>query len=455
MHRSKSFRPIKKEQVVFTNHGKAELVNINQHINRWFLLKLPEQGQILHIENVSGDNIVQLTTSGLRFTNPILKKNMDCNLFGSKNSVIDKNKLLRHRSPFYKICHGLAWIRLKRKSDTVLSSKEKATAILRRYGSWGESMINAVKPWMVKFDAETGESFSLPGTALAETFEQPDLTAPESALMETSQSQMVAKEHQSEIKLKNQPKWMSYGKWYETSMHGGVFTSLFMPSLVAKNIKKSYPRRANKIQGSEKDKMVYLMAYDLERFGAQFVLGTTYPGIENPKGKLNHIVPIGQIPPWHMEDAVSVFIGGFKNDHGRIKWGPLKGKTYGYIEKGIELRPMSPGLVTFMVDKYGKTRIETWPEDLFAQARLKKEIVSARQNGVPLIEDGKPGKFVSNWGAGNWSGDAKGRLQSLRSSVCISEQNDKRFLIFAAFTGATPSGVARFCKVTNVIKLCT
>ena len=57
--------------------------------------------------------------------------------------------------------------------------------------------------------------------------------------------------------------------------------------------------------------------------------------------------------------------------------------------------------------------------------------------------DGKPGKLVNNWGAGNWSGDAEGRLQTMRSAACIAQSGKKKYLTFAAFTSATPNSMAK------------
>src|SRR5258708_32914826 len=73
----------------------------------------------------------------------------------------------------------------------------------------------------------------------------------------------------------------------------------------------------------------------------------------------------------------------------------------------------------------------------------------ARQDGVPLIElderggSAVPGRWVNNWGAGNWSGSEGMRLRTIRSGVALQSNGRKQFLIQAAFSAATPSAMAR------------
>jgi len=46
-------------------------------------------------------------------------------------------------------------------------------------------------------------------------------------------------------------------------------------------------------------------------------------------------------------------------------------------------------------------------------------------------------------GAGNWSGSADESLRTLRAGACLQEQAGKRFLLYAYFSTATPSAMAR------------
>jgi hypothetical protein len=84
--------------------------------------------------------------------------------------------------------------------------------------------------------------------------------------------------------------------------------------------------------------------------------------------------------------------------------------------------------------------METWTEE---HMDLLPNVVMARQNGVPLIEDGVPGSRVTSWGGGNWSGSAEANLRTLRAGACMRTVEGRPFLIYAYFSSATPSGMAR------------
>jgi hypothetical protein len=50
---------------------------------------------------------------------------------------------------------------------------------------------------------------------------------------------------------------------------------------------------------------------------------------------------------------------------------------------------------------------------------------------------------VNNWGAGNWSGSEEMKLRTIRSGAALQWNGTKRFLLYAVFSDATPSAMAR------------
>ena len=54
-----------------------------------------------------------------------------------------------------------------------------------------------------------------------------------------------------------------------------------------------------------------------------------------------------------------------------------------------------------------------------------------------------PGKLVNKWGAGNWSGSEEMNLRTISGSTALQWNWLKRFLIYAVFSDATPSAMAR------------
>jgi hypothetical protein len=51
--------------------------------------------------------------------------------------------------------------------------------------------------------------------------------------------------------------------------------------------------------------------------------------------------------------------------------------------------------------------------------------------------------LVTQWGAGNWSGSEEMKLRTLRAGAALQWNAKKRFLIYAVFSDATPSAMAR------------
>ena len=136
--------------------------------------------------------------------------------------------------------------------------------------------------------------------------------------------------------------------------------------------------------------------------------------------------------------------------HGAFKYGDLAlknhGSHYGFIESGVVFSKLQPGLATLFVLDDGSIEMKTWAE---SDNKLLARIKHARQNGVPVIEfdpatkGPAPGALVRRWGAGNWSGSADEKLRTMRSGAALQTNHGKHFLIYAVFSDATPSAMAR------------
>jgi hypothetical protein len=156
------------------------------------------------------------------------------------------------------------------------------------------------------------------------------------------------------------------------------------------------------------------------------------------------------VKPANIDSTVATFAGGFKRTHGAFRHGVLAernhGSHYGFIEEGVIFSKLQPGLATVLVMKDGTVDIRTWQSE---DNKQLPQVRYARQNGVPLIEYNasrrmsEPGDLVNLWGPGNWSGSANEDLRSLRAGLCLQENAHGRFLIYAYFSAATPSAMAR------------
>jgi hypothetical protein len=204
---------------------------------------------------------------------------------------------------------------------------------------------------------------------------------------------------------------------------------------------------------------------DTNLFSFGFVLGTefpsigwsyrvpSYPGYDMPSPDgVSTTLPLGRsgiVNPILLPRVVATFAGGFKRDHGAFKIGKFsqinKGSHYGFMESGTIFSALNEGLSTAYMDNHGEINLLTWPKndtDLVEKARF------VRQNGVPIIESHIPGELVFS-AAGSWSGDQKGRTISMRSGLCMQETVNGKYLIFAQFTAASPSVMARVFQAFN------
>ena len=437
-----------KVRTISTGKYTISLSNLNSYINKWFILSITGEGvqRNLHLENRLRNNLIDLTPKGLRITSSQnLSQTRECSLWSK-----DKNHLAhldwdKHEHSFYNLCDGLIYVRLTKPSNTRLSMTEVTTSWLRKTAI-GEEIINFFKPVLVELDAESDSGVK--EIASASVVQDPDLPLP-IKMQNLGAYNLVSKEHQLGIELESE-KPVNFGHWNEAKMHSGVYVSLFKPDLIDAKILDSHQSLVREITPEESDKLVYVIAYDLNQYSINYAVGTKHPAINLDKETMGdqadlnkHLVPIGSIPPYEIQDAIGVFIGGFKNKHGRFKHGPLKGKTYGYIQNGVELEPMSAGVATVYLDLEGQVQIGKWPESLTEQEDLRKRTVAARQNGAMIIEDEIPGALVRSWKNGNWSGDANGLGRSLRSGICLQQSEGRQFLLFMAFYSATPSTMAR------------
>ena len=260
---------------------------------------------------------------------------------------------------------------------------------------------------------------------------------------------------------------MRAGHWYGIKNNPGIFLSLIQPGAVAPEILQSHSNLVSRLDSVETGALAYLVAYDLDRFDLGFAVGTEHPrlgwsdrtlgqmrvpNLPGPDGigTISPLVANGIVNPVEAARAAATFTGGFKRSHGAFKYGDLAtrnhGSHYGFIEKGVVLSTLQPGLATLAVRDDGTVEMKTWSEEDNQQLG---QIVQARQNGVPLLEwnpvlhEPVPGRLVSQWGPGNWSGSENKKLRTLRAGLALQQTDSKRFLIYGYFSTATPSAMTR------------
>jgi hypothetical protein len=453
--------------------GRATLINLNPDINAWYMLELRRYGgapdAMYHLENADpGKQRISLDSShpdGL----VILKGNDKsvCALWGG-NSGDSLEAARKSAAPYAPLCGGRLYLRNPTKGRRTMV--EAVTDLLRDKVPGGEAVVDIVRD-TVFTDSYRETAKVLPGSQDSAVGQARTAAGegPAPARLDPAQKNRLVDSTQLGIQaqLPGTGK-MTLGDWYAASGIPGVFISLVYVGAIAPEILHSYGTLVTAVDNLEAGALVYLVAFDLGQFDLKFALGTEHPRVEWSEHMLDQmrdksipgpdgigtaapLVNTGLVNPRYASRAVAAFAGGFKRAHGAFMYGALayrnRGSHYGFIEEGIVFSRLQPMLSTVCVLDDGRVDLMTWTD---GENRLLPKIRYARQNGVPIItgldvakQIPIPGRLVSRWGEGNWSGSEDRKLRTLRAGAALQRAGGRRFLIYALFTGATPSAMVR------------
>jgi hypothetical protein len=437
--------------------GVATLINLNPAINVWYVLQVAWSGRspaAYHLENPNPRSAKILLDE--KYPSGIIiaegANRHTCEIFAT--DVLDQAKAAPRI--FDPLCDGRLYLRNPAKGSR--TSLETATEFLRDHIWGGEKIIGLGHVLMGDMNRETGKLAS--EAHMAPSANQVNL--PLSARIDRAFADRLLSSANLGILTDGSLKGgLKPGEWYPASGNPGIFVSILQPILIDPAILASDRKSVNALDSVEASALCYLIAFDLDRFDLGFALGTEHPRVDwsaqvlpqmrNPGlpgpdglGNLNPLIATGLVDPQNASKTVATFTGGFKRHHGAFKYGDLalqnSGSHYGFMENGVVFSKLQPGLATIFVLNDGAVVLKTWTE---ADNSLLARIKHARQNGVPLIESGASGPLVNRWGAGNWSGSENGKLRTMRAGAGLQTTGRKRFLIYAVFSDATPSAMAR------------
>jgi hypothetical protein len=383
-----------------------------------------------------------------------------CALF--EGDALDQAKASAHI--FVPLCEGRIYLRNAATGHR--TTLEAGTEFLREHVWGGEKIIALGHILLGDMHRETGKIEAEAPADAKRSAEAGDLPLP--ALIDSKYAERSLTSGNLGIVLASPGRTgMPPGAWFPAAGNAGVYVSVLQPNLIDPAILQSYKTTVNNLDSVEASALCYLVAFDLDRFELGYALGTEHPKVgwsdhmlermRNPAwpgpdgiGIISPLSATGLVSPQDTRRTVATFTGGFKRAHGAFLYGDLAlrnhGSHYGFIENGVVFSKLQPGLSTIFVLDDGSVEMKTWGE---ADNRLLRRIKHARQNGVPLIEFDErsrspvPGSLVSQWGPGNWSGSEDRKLRTMRSGAAMQTNHGKRFLIYAVFSDATPSAMAR------------
>lgn len=441
-----ALQPYRNDQTAVGGDGtRLTLTSLNPGVNSWFVLDVTStDGSTLsyHLENAEPGNWRLTLTDE---TEPAL------HISGGGEDYVCRpwqGELAQARESglaFAPVCNWYLFLRNRVSGGR--TNREAVAEFLRTNVPFGDNLVNLIKgtfykdAFMVSSEAlgtdDAGGAVALLGRARLERY--PVMRAYMGFDLEGADTGMEA------------------GAWYAVRNAPGIFASVAQPGLIAQDILRSpgasWPDRV------ESSADVYLVAFDLDQFEMGYEAGTDYPGVgwsSRPAQRHNEgsgpdgfsttepLVTVGMISPSVTDRVAATFTGGFKREHGAWRAGPNAGINfgthYGFLQNGVMLSRLWPQLATLYATADGTIGMKTWTE---GDEALLPDLVFARQNGVPLVENGVPGGEVNSRGGGNWSGSADAALRTLRGGVCLRTVGERRILIYAYFTTATPSGMAR------------
>jgi hypothetical protein len=450
------------------SRAAATLVNLNPTTNVWYLLTVVRKdgsAASYHLENPQP----RAQTLILHPSDPASVELLEgdahhpCKLLpdDANSPLVEASK---SHVPYAPLCGGRLFLRNPVKGH--LTRLEAEAEFVRNQVWGGEKVTVIIHHLLEDTHRETAElsraaaqGAAIAGAAAAD--------APQPAALDARYADRVLTPSGLGLPLEDGHGPVRPGTWYAASGNPGVYVSVIEPQLIDAAILESHKATVNALDSVEASSLCYLVAFDLDRFDLGYALGTEHPSVEwsehiqpqmrDPRlpgpdgiGTIAPLVSTGLVSPQSAKATVATFAGGFKRMHGAFKYGPLAtvnhGSHYGFIENGVVFSKLQPGLATVFVLQDGSVQMKTWNAQ---DDRLLAKIRHARQSGVPLVEfDDRtqstvPGQLVNQWGPGNWSGSEDMKLRTLRAGAALQASGKKLFLIYAVFSDATPSAMAR------------
>jgi len=447
----------------------GKLFNLNRHVNIWYVIRLqPEsnkkRARYFNLENsLPASQTLGMAPDGTLLLIDGGGNSLTCNLFGESDSANDLLKT-KKPNPYVSLCGGKVFLRTQQIGNRYRIKWKKVADGDDSSMPWDyeDTSVDSAKEYL--FGSADRESKA---NAMARHQQTETAVAPNNA--KVSRQSTIPIYNTRFALAEDTGKHLNAGQWYKARNYEGVYLSLMKPGLVDKTILSSFRKRVapinrvggNGSQGSERDTVVTSVAMDLSKYSIGWNNGTKLPGVgwsrraygvkrkprQGPDGFRSlrpQLAFPGVVHPLILPEVVGTFAGGFRRKDSAFKRGPLrgfnKGHHYGFMEKGVLMSTLVPNLATFITYTNGDVDIKTWTKEDNEKLHLVRD---ARQNGVPLIENGEPSPLVRQWVPGNWFGSAKGELKTLRTSACILNKDGKRYLMISYFSSHTPNAVAR------------
>jgi len=441
------------QDAVLPDDTPLRLISLNPNINSWFLLGIGADGKrsYVHLENPEPDTQAISLETGADGPHLLItdgRRSVTCEPWAGEPSML--SKAASANIPFAPICGERIYMRVPTRGN--YTSLEATSQFLRDNIWGGDALVDFVKATLNK------DKYVL-GGELGESGEVELVAGPPPAKVRFAEAQrpLIAAYHTFD--LVGAESGMASGIWYPVEDTPGVYASAIQPRSVSDEV-MAIPG-ANWLDNVEGRAIAYLVAFEMSQFDLGWSRGTDHPrlgwsprppaylkprGMPGPDGFTSDdpLVALGMVSSYASDRVVAAFTAGFKRQHAAFRGGPLRdvnyGSHYGFLEHGVIYSKLWPGLSTVYITQDGEIGMKTWEE---TDNAMLPNLRFARQNGTPLVEDYKPGRFVRQWLPGNWSGSANADLRTLRAGTCLVKDGDRTYMLYGYFSTATPSAMSR------------
>ena len=442
--------------------GSALLIDLNPAVSVWYVLVINDPtrpGAVsYHLENPSGRPLTLLPGDPQR-VQLAPGSGTPCTLWSAQGrSALDAG--VASGLPYAPLCDANLYLRNAVAGHH--TTLERVTDFLRDRVWGGDRIIELVKQQFYQ-DAFLDREQNPGGLAAAPAPANDAMPIP--ARVQDAAAGIAAERLMIDVAVPASP--FRPGAWYPVRDLDGTYASVLAADRLAEPVRVGREPGVNALDAVESAALTYLVAFDLKRYALHFALGTDHPRVDwsdrpppaarDPTlpgpdgiGSTAPLVSNGIVAPYDVPRTIAAFTGGFKREHGAFRYGPLAlanhGSHYGFVQEGVVFSKLQPGLATVVVTTDGAVDLRTW--NIGDDSQLGR-IRYARQNGLPLIEfdaatnTSHPGSLVNQWGPGNWSGSAASDLRTVRAALCLQQDATRRYLVYAYFSAATPSAMAR------------
>ncbi len=218
------------------------LINLNPHVNRWYLLRIIRNGSAMRGRLSPGKPVPGASTCSARPTVTGRTgahrggEDMRCPLWKPlSGGALDAAR--RSQQVYAPLCDGRLYLRNPAKGHR--TAIEAVTDFLRDKVPGGEAVVGFVRDTFFK-DAFREEARTQAGSVPQAEAQTPDFPSP--AAIDPGYADQLMMPVDLGIQLEGSDSGMVAGRWYAVKDNAGIFVSQIQPQAVAPEILLSYPK---------------------------------------------------------------------------------------------------------------------------------------------------------------------------------------------------------------------